>query len=86
MNEKNFLMILFVFSHSKIFHSFRDVTFAVEGLQILTHARHLCSLSSEGSLAYHTYCDNGHPFIMARNTHTYCRALGCEAVTTCFND
>ena len=30
----------------------------------ITLPRHLRSLSSEGSLAYHTYCDTGHPFIM----------------------
>ena len=35
-----------------------------EGLQILTYARHSWPLSSEGSLACHTYCDTGHPFIM----------------------
>ena len=31
-----------------------------EGLQILTYARHLWSLSSEGSLACHTYRKTGH--------------------------
>ena len=52
-------------SHSRIiFHSYGDVTFASEGLQILTYARHSWPLSSEGSLAWHTYCDTGHPFIM----------------------
>ena len=35
-----------------------------EGLQILSYARHLWPLSSESSLACHTYCDKGHPFIM----------------------
>ena len=34
-----------------------------EGLQILTYARHSWPLSSEGSLACHTYCGTGHPFI-----------------------
>ena len=33
-----------------------------EGLGILTYARHSWPLSSEGSLACHTYCDTGHPF------------------------
>ena len=46
------------------FHSFGEVTIAVEGLQILTFARHFWPLSSEGSSAFHTYCDTGHPFIM----------------------
>ena len=32
---------------------------------ILTYARHSWPLSSEDSLMYHTYCDTGHPFIMA---------------------
>ena len=50
-------------SHSRIFDSFGDVTFADEGLQILTYARYSWPLSSEGSLACHTYCDTGHPFI-----------------------
>ena len=29
-----------------------------------SYARHSWPLSSEGSLACHTYCDTGHPFIM----------------------
>ena len=49
-------------SHSRIFHSYYYVTITGEGLQILTHARHLWSLSSEGSLAFHSYCDTEHPF------------------------
>ena len=51
-------------SHSRIFHSYGNVTIAGEGLEILTYARHSWSLSSEGSLAWHTYYDTGHPFIM----------------------
>ena len=47
-------------SHSWIFHSYKDVTIADEGLQILTKAR---PLSSEGSFVCHT-CDTGHPFIL----------------------
>ena len=52
--------------HSRIIHLFRDVTIAGEGLQILTYARHLWPLISEGSLTYmyHTKCDTGHPFII----------------------
>ena len=49
-------------SHSKILHSFGDVPIAGEGLLILTYARHLLPLSSEGSVACHTYCDVGHLF------------------------
>ena len=51
-------------SHSRIFHSYKDVTIAGEGLQILTYARHSWPLSSEGSFACPAYCDTGHPFIM----------------------
>ena len=51
-------------SHSRIFHSYVDITIAGEGLQILTYARLSWSLSSEGSLTCHTYCDTGLPFIM----------------------
>ena len=43
---------------------YEDVTIAVEGLQILTFARHSWPLSGKGSLACHTYCDTRHPFIM----------------------
>ena len=59
-----FVCIGFFFSHSRFFHSYGDVTITGEGLQILTYARHSWPLSSEGSLACHTYCDTGHPFIM----------------------
>ena len=51
--------------HSRICHSYEDVTIAVEWLQNMTHTRYSWQLSSEGSLAWHTYCDWGHPFIMA---------------------
>ena len=53
-----------ILSHSRILNSYGDVTITSEGLQILTFARQSWSLSSEGSLACHTYCDKGHPFIM----------------------
>ena len=52
---------VWIYVHSRIFHSYGDVTFTGEGLQILTYARHLWPLSSEASLACHTYCDTGHP-------------------------
>ena len=51
-------------SHSRIFHSYGDVTITSEGLQILTDSRHFWQLSSEDSLSCHAYCDTGHPFIM----------------------
>ena len=52
----------------------------------LTYTRHSWPLDSEGSLACHTYCDTGHPFIILRDTHTCCRAFSSGAVTTCFYD
>ena len=60
--SKNILIIVnFLFLKKKIDG---DVTVAVEGLQILTCALHSWPLSSEASLACHTFCDTGHPFIM----------------------
>ena len=50
-------------SHLRIFHSYGDVTITGKGLLILSYARYLWPLSSEGCLAYHTFCDTGHPFI-----------------------
>ena len=47
-----------------VFHSYGDVNITGEGLQILTYARHFWPFSNESSLACHTYCDTGHPFIM----------------------
>ena len=58
------MVCLFIWSlsfHSRIFHSYGEVTIAGEGLQILTYARYSWPLSSEGSLAC---CDTGLPFIM----------------------
>ena len=46
-------------SHSRIFLSFGDET-----ITNLTYARHSWPLRSESSLACHTYCDTGRPFIM----------------------
>ena len=63
-----FFVCLFVcmglISHPRIYHSYGDVTITGEGLQILTYARHSWPLSGEGSLACHTYCATGHPFVM----------------------
>ena len=54
------------------------------------YARHSWSLSREGSLACHTYCYTGHPFIWSSqrtlDTQSYCRAFNSGAVTTCFYD
>ena len=40
--------------HSRSFHSNEDVTNTGKGVQILTYARHIWPLSSDGSLACHT--------------------------------
>ena len=53
-----------VFNLLKNFSPIGDVTIAGVELQILTYAGHLWPWSSEGSLACHTYCDTGNPFIM----------------------
>ena len=63
-----FLRLIFVATrytrYSRIFHSYGDVTITDEGLQILNYTQHLMPLSNEVSLACHTYCDTGHPFMM----------------------
>ena len=53
------------------------------GLQLLTYAWNFWPLSSEGSLACHTYCDKGHPFtVKFRNSHTWeARSPQPETVT-----
>ena len=76
-------------SHSRMFHSYWDVTIAGEGLQILTHARHSWPLSNEGSLACHIYCDTGQPFIMVISEDPWHSQLlpnfwSSGAFTTCF--
>ena len=43
-------------------------------------------MSSEISSSCHSFCDTGHPFIMACYIHTSCRAFGNESVTTSFCD
>ena len=78
--------------HSRIFHSYGDVTITGARLQFLTYIRHPWPLSSEGSIACHTYCDKGHPltFIMfiskTPDTLICCRAFGSGAVNNCFYD
>ena len=57
--ENIFFFVWILSSHSRIFHSFGDVTITGEGQQILTYVRHLWPLSSEGSLACHTNVTRG---------------------------
>ena len=65
--KKFFVFFVWVFSsHSRIFHSYGDVTINGEGLQSLTYARHSWPLSCGCSLACYTHGDtaltlqNGH--------------------------
>ena len=93
-----YLFVLFVWSfssHSRVFHSFGDVTITGKRLQILTYmyARHLWPLSSEDSLACHIYYDTGHPFIMVISQDPWhsqpLPSVGqwsSGADTSCFND
>ena len=69
LNLKPFLCFcLEIFVQSRIFHSFGDVTIAGEELQILTYARHLWPLCSEGSLIY---CSVSHKSTVTRPGHTF---------------
>ena len=49
-------LIWFFSSYSRILHSYEDDNITGKGLQMFTYARHSWSLSSEISLACHTYC------------------------------
>ena len=64
MLEVMFLFVCLFGVYRPIPEFFTHVTITGEGLQILTYALHSRPLSSEGSLACHTYCDMGHPFII----------------------
>ena len=48
-------------SHSRIFHSYGDITLPVKGYKNFTYT---WPVSNEGSFEYHTYCGKGHSFIM----------------------
>ena len=54
----------FFFCLSGVYRHMETLRFTGEGLQVLIHARHSLPLSSQGSLACHTYCDTDHPFII----------------------
>ena len=64
------MFIWSLYSHSRIFHSYGNVTNTGEGLQILTYDQHICPLSREGSLSCYTYCDMDQPFIMVISEDT----------------
>ena len=52
ITNRDMFVCMFVWgfsSHSRIFHSYGDITIAAEGLQILSYAPHTWPLSSEGS-------------------------------------
>ena len=54
MKWENMLVCLGFSFHSRSFHSNEDVTNTGKAVQILTYARHIWPLSSDGSLACHT--------------------------------
>ena len=73
------LFVLGFSSLSRIVHSYADVTIASEGLQILIMLGTHWPLSSNVSLAFHTYGDVGHQFIMVifdDPRHSYLLPLG----------
>ena len=72
------LIVLFVWGlspHSKSLYSYGDVTIALKGCKFFTYARHSMPLSSEDSLACHTYCDTWHPSIMVISEDLWCPHL-----------
>ena len=73
-------------SKSIVFHLFEDVIISGEGLQILTYARHLWPLSSEGSLACYTYCYTEHPIILVISEDHWPPCVWCFIVTSSLND
>ena len=90
---KNYIFVLFfrrclfvwgLSSHSRIFHSYVDVTITDEGLQ--TYAQHSRPLNSEGSLACQTTLTRviRLPWSSPRtyDTSTYYRAFSSGALTT----
>ena len=83
--QRQLMLVCLVFFVTFENFSHRDVTITGEGLQILTYARHLWSLSSEGSLACHTYCDMGHPFKIA-DALTHCAsAVASKTMKLCLH-
>ena len=70
-------------SHLRIFYSYGDITITGEGLQILTYIRPSWLLSSEGSLACHTFFDKGHPFIMIIFFQLWSVVAGIRPPTFC---
>ena len=76
-------------SHLRIFHTYGDVTISGEGMQILTYARHLWPLSSEGSLACHTYCDSCYPYLLlylcTETSPNFFKIMQCGDASCLFN-
>ena len=95
--------IMFLFVYLRVFIPLENFfthmetsAIPMKGLQILTYARHSWPYHNEGTLACHTCCDIGPPFIIVisedpsspktHKMHTYCRAFSSGAVATCFYD
>ena len=83
-------IILFVWSfssHSRMFHSYGDITITGKRLQILTYTPPSWPMSSERSLACLTYCDKGHSFIMVISEDPWhSHLLPSVWQWRCFND
>ena len=73
----------------RLFHSYGDVPITGEGLLMLTYPRNPWTLSSEGSLACHTFYDTEYTVMCSsawtRDTRTCWQAFGSSAITTCFS-
>ena len=90
--KKYSLFVWVCSSQSRIFHSYEDITITSKELYILSYARQSWPLSSEGSLACHTYCDSGHLFIMVissqllpSDSNAQPPACGANALSHCKN-
>mgnify|MGYP003692507677 CR=1 FL=1 len=79
-----FFVCLDLSSHSRLFHSYGDVTITGEGLPILTFARHSWPLSSVGSLAWQPYCDPRKYFVLnqyCNQNHKWEKLIGFKGQT-----
>ena len=87
LSPRSIYCLFWVFLPFLNFHSFGDVIITLEGLHILTYARHLWPFSSEGSLACHTYYDTDNPFIMVISEdpwHSYVKPSVWQCVLTTY--
>ena len=69
----SYVDFVFVFRPTREFFTHTKTSLLpVKGcMQILNYARDPWPLSSESSLACHTYCDTGHPIIMVNSEYPW---------------